>query len=85
IAHLELDAIGARVNDKDKSADLGAQYTLDLLRKFQLSNEELIEVFDYCKEKGLTPLCTPWDLKSLEVLENYGIASLAGKRMSDIE
>lgn len=60
-------------NDKDKSADLGAQYTLDLLRKFQLSNEELIEVFDYCKEKGLTPLCTPWDLKSLEVLENYGM------------
>lgn len=58
---------------KDKSADLGAQYTMDLLRKFQLSNGQLIEVFDYCKTKGLTPLCTPWDLKSLEVLEAYGM------------
>lgn len=57
----------------DKSADLGAQYTMDLLAKFQLKTEELIEVFDYCKEKGLSPLCTPWDLKSLEVLEAYGM------------
>lgn len=62
-------------NDKDQSADLGAQYTIDLLRKFQLENDQLLEVFDYCKEKGLTPLCTPWDLKSLTVLENYGMAA----------
>ncbi len=60
-------------NDQDDSADLGAQYTMDLLSRFQLTNDELIEVFDYCKTKGLTPLCTPWDLKSLEVLEAYGM------------
>src|SRR5690606_36620574 len=36
-------------------------------------NAELIEVFDYCKQLGLVPLCTPWDLKSLEVLEEYGM------------
>lgn len=58
---------------KDQSADLGAQYTIDLLSRFQLSNAELIEVFDYCKQLGLVPLCTPWDLKSLQVLEDYGM------------
>lgn len=58
---------------KDKSADLGTQYTHDLLSRFQLSNDELIEVFDYCKSKGLTPMCTPWDLNSLGVLESYGM------------
>lgn len=58
---------------KDKSADLGAQYTHDLLSRFQLRNEELIEVFDYCKSKDLTPLCTPWDLNSLKILEEYGM------------
>ena len=58
---------------KDKSADLGAQYTMDLLSKFQLRNEELIEVFDHCKQLGLTPLCTPWDLASLQILEEYGM------------
>lgn len=57
----------------DVSADLGAQYTLDLLSKFQLSNDELINVFDYAKSKGVLPLCTPWDLESLKVLEEYGM------------
>ncbi len=60
-------------NSDDASADLGAQYTMDLLSKFQLSNEELYEVFDYCKEKGVLPLCTPWDQDSLAALEAYGM------------
>jgi len=60
-------------NDNDGSADLGEQYTLDLLSRFQLKNKDLFEIFDYCKEKGKMPLCTPWDLKSLAVLEEYGM------------
>ncbi len=58
---------------RDDSADLGAQYVFDLLEKFQLSNDELIEAFDYCKSLGVTPLCTPWDQTSLAVLEGYGM------------
>lgn len=57
----------------DDQADLGAQYTLDLLSRFQLSTEELFEIFDYCKIKNILPLCTPWDLESLEQLEKYGM------------
>tara|TARA_B100000614_G_scaffold262339_1_gene295345 strand:+ start:1850 stop:4096 length:2247 start_codon:yes stop_codon:yes gene_type:complete len=62
-----------RGNSKDISADLGDQYTLDLLSKFQLSNEDLFSAFDYCKEMGTIPLCTPWDLESLRILEEYGM------------
>ncbi|GAB3034841.1 N-acetylneuraminate synthase family protein [Bowmanella dokdonensis] len=53
--------------------DLGSQYTLDLLSKYQLSDDELFEAFDYCLKKNVTPLCTPWDLVSLRKLEEYGI------------
>ncbi len=53
--------------------DLGSQYTLDLLNKFQLSNDQLCEVFDYCKQRGILPLCTPWDLVSVRVLDEYGL------------
>lgn len=60
-------------DSSDASADLGAQYTLDLLAKFQLPDEALFELFDYCKEKGVLPLCTPWDLASLRKLEDYGM------------
>jgi sialic acid synthase SpsE/sugar phosphate isomerase/epimerase len=55
------------------SSDLGAEYTMDLLKKFQLTNSELISIFDYCKSKNLMPLCTPWDVDSLLVLEGYGM------------
>ena len=55
--------------------DLGAQYVMDLLAKFQLSDEQLFEVFDYCKAKGILPMCTPWDLSSLASLERYGLAA----------
>lgn len=57
----------------DQSADLGAQYTLDLLARMQLSNAEMIQAFDYCKAAGIQPLCTPWDEASLAVLEDYGM------------
>ena len=57
----------------DAGYDLGAQYTLDLLNKFQLSADDLCKVFDYCKKRGILPLCTPWDIVSLEILEEYGL------------
>ncbi len=53
--------------------DLGSQYTLDLLNRFQLKADELCEVFDYCYSKNILPLCTPWDLVSLHRLEQYGM------------
>jgi len=55
------------------SEDLGGQYTLDLLSKFQLEHEQLISIFDYCKSLGIIPLCTPWDSHSLTILEDYGM------------
>src|SRR5574343_580409 len=57
----------------DASADLGAQYTLDLLARFQLDDDDLFKAFDHCRAKGMIPLCTPWDLSSLEKLERYGL------------
>lgn len=58
----------------DVGADLGAQYTLDLLRRFQLSDDELFSAFDYCRQNQVIPLCTPWDHSSLKKLEDYGLS-----------
>lgn len=64
---------GKKSSKKDASHDLGAQYTLDLLSKFQLSDEDLYQAFDHCKLNGVEPICTPWDIESLEKLKKYGI------------
>jgi sialic acid synthase SpsE/sugar phosphate isomerase/epimerase len=58
---------------KGDDEDLGVQYVMDLLTKFQLSDEDLFEVFEYSKAQGIMPMCTPWDLSSLKALEGYGM------------
>ncbi|MFT8318830.1 MAG: N-acetylneuraminate synthase family protein [Sporolactobacillus sp.] len=60
-------------NANDDREDLGSQYTLDILNKFQLSEQEMFDVFDYCKHKGIIPLCTPWDMESFQSLNTYGM------------
>ncbi|MCR9140712.1 MAG: N-acetylneuraminate synthase family protein [bacterium] len=60
-------------NPDDIEEDLGSQYTLDLLSRFQLSREELQAAFDYAREKKVVPMCTPWDLSSLDFLDACGI------------
>ena len=60
-------------NSSDATQDLGSQYTIDLLSRFQLNDNELFEVFDHCYDIGITPLCTPWDIESVNKLEEYGM------------
>lgn len=55
------------------SEDLGSQYVLGLLRRFQLSDEDFREIFDYCHEQGITVLCTPFDKVSVDKLVDYGM------------
>jgi sialic acid synthase SpsE/sugar phosphate isomerase/epimerase/CBS domain-containing protein len=57
----------------DASQDLGAQYTLDLLARFNLEPEVMFDLFDHCRARGMEPMCTPWDISSLEALERYGM------------
>ncbi|MDW6018309.1 N-acetylneuraminate synthase family protein [Vibrio plantisponsor] len=61
-------------DDDDASQDLGAQYVLDLLKRFQLSDDEFEEIFAYCKQKGILALCTPFDEASADKLEKIGVA-----------
>lgn len=56
----------------DRSEDLGTEYTLDLLNRFQLSDDELLSTMDYCRNRGLIPMCTPFDERSLEKLNRWG-------------
>lgn len=72
-----MDALYANGNGTD---DLATEYTKDLLSKFQLSQENLLYLFEFTKDLGMVPICTPWDEESLRVLQEadmmaYKIAS----------
>ena len=60
-------------NADDESEDLGAQYVLELLRKYQLKDTEFETLFAYCEKVGITVLCTPFDIVSADKLEALSV------------
>jgi sialic acid synthase SpsE/sugar phosphate isomerase/epimerase len=55
------------------SEDLGSQYTLDLLERFQLNEREFTEIFDHCRAINIQAFCTPFDIPSVSFLEKCGV------------
>lgn len=72
-AKFQMRSMSSMYRNSKSDEDLGAEYTLDLLSRFQLSNDNLFRIFDYCNHKNIVPLCTPFDIESLNALEAYGI------------
>jgi sialic acid synthase SpsE/sugar phosphate isomerase/epimerase len=69
--HLE-EVYRQRTLRKD-GEDLGTEYVLDLLRRFELSLEDHRHLADHCAEKGILYLCTPWDTRSVDILQEFGV------------
>ncbi len=69
----DLDALYRQKAGASAGEDLGPQYTLDLLAKFDLPADRLVEVFDHCRDVGIAVMCTPWDPPSARRLADYGI------------
>ena len=53
--------------------DLGTEYILDLLHRFELSVDEHKRLSEYCSRKGILYLCTPWDALSIDALEKFNV------------
>ena len=63
-----------RSKSLDKSGeDLGTEYIIDLLNKFELSVDEQKKLSEYCKSKGILYMCTPWDKTSVDILESFNV------------
>ena len=58
---------------KRSGDDLGTEYILDLLERFQLTTEEHRELLQYCNLKNIIYMCTPWDASSLGILETFEV------------
>ena len=73
IAKFQMRDLSSLYGDTESSKDLSTEYVINLLKKYNLSDVDMFKCFDFCKEIGITPLCTPFDLSSLEKLEKYGV------------
>ncbi len=69
--HLE-EVYRQRTLRKD-GEDLGTEYVLDLLQRFELSLDAHRKLAMYCAQKGILYLCTPWDASSVDILEALNV------------
>ncbi len=69
----KLDEVYRASSLSGKDDDLAVEYTLDLLRRFELPTAQQRKIAEYCAAKGIEYLCTPWDAKSVAVLEGFGV------------
>ena len=53
--------------------DLGTEYVIDLLNRFELQKDQHKKLFEYAKSKNITYLCTPWDTESVNFLDKMGV------------
>ncbi|TAJ10986.1 MAG: N-acetylneuraminate synthase [Nitrospirae bacterium] len=53
----------------------GGESQLDMLRRLELHPEAQYELRDYCRQKGILFLSTPFDEESADVLENVAVSA----------
>lgn len=68
-----LDEVYRQRTLRKDGEDLGTEYVLDLLRRFELPVADHRKLAKYCAQKGIMYLCTPWDARSVEVLESMAV------------
>ena len=69
IKHLYQEKVLASPNTSEQSF----QYMLPILQDCELSSNEYAEIVQYCKEKKIIFLCSPWDIPSVDVVDALGV------------
>lgn len=62
--------------DGSVAEDLGAEYIQDLLNKVELTLPQHRELRDYCRQRGVTYMCTPWDEPSVDALASMDVPAM---------
>jgi sialic acid synthase SpsE/sugar phosphate isomerase/epimerase len=68
-----LDQVYRQRSLKKSGDDLGTEYVIDLLNRFELSADQHRSLSEYCTQIGIPYMCTPWDSKSVAALESFGV------------
>jgi len=61
--------------ENPNSESQGFEILLAELQEVELTKNDYMEIIDYCKKKKITFLCTPWDMPSVDFLEEFDIVA----------
>ena len=51
----------------------GFEILIGVLKEVEFGEDEYQQIIEYCKEKNITFLCTPWDAESVDFLEKFNV------------
>ena len=68
-----LDKVYRQKSLNKSGEDLGTEYIIDLLKRFEFSVDKHKKISEYCNSKGVLYMCTPWDESSIKILESFGV------------
>ncbi len=51
----------------------GFEILVGVLKEVEFGEDEYRKIIEYCKEKNITFLCTPWDAESVDFLEKFNV------------
>lgn len=68
-----LDELYRKQSLQSKGEDLGSEYIIDLIRKFELNQDDHRTLYKYSKDKKISYLCTPWDITSINILQDFQV------------
>ena len=51
----------------------GTEILIDILNEVEFHEDDFKIIVEYCKEKKITFLCTPWDIPSVDFLERFNV------------
>ncbi len=53
----------------------GTEILIDVLNEVEFQENDFKNIVKYCKEKKITFLCTPWDIPSVDFLEQFNVSA----------
>jgi len=70
----DLESIYQKQILEDPSLDSqGTEILIDVLHQVEFNEDDFNKIIDYCNEKQITFLCTPWDIPSVDFLEKLNV------------
>ncbi|MDD3296576.1 MAG: N-acetylneuraminate synthase [Candidatus Omnitrophica bacterium] len=69
----DLAVPGAPKADYQKQSGSADESQLDMLSKLELKEGQWLKLYEYCREKGIIFMSTPFDNKSVELLDGLGM------------
>ena len=59
--------------DEPRHGEQGLQYIVPMLIEFEFSDDAFRELYEYCRARDITFMCTPWDRASVDFLESMSL------------